>query len=285
MKGIPIGIVGFLGIFAPGALLVTNGILIWYLFDPRIIGDALAVNDFGKGSLTFILALLSFTVGMCLRMVPPRCAEAFRAIWSAKEAGKPRSGSGEAENPVEWDEMPGNGFAESLMRYTAVETMGWWKDALGHVPAALWTIHMGPWICHIPKKATDPKSLKGWRRLRLFNYAKRAILHESDSLGREVLLAESHVRFVSGVVWSLAFGGLAGILGVVCAALWKVTARTGWMGLVALAVVNLAMFVVAAMRVGEMRRHEAELVMQSFLVVEGARRSRAKAAPSPHQSP
>ena len=270
MKGIPIGIVGFLGIFAPGALLVTNAILLWSQFEPATIREALTVNDFGKGSLTFILVLLSFTVGMCLRMIPPRCADSFGGIVH------------KIIRPWRWRKKTVNAFAESVGRYTAEGTMGWWKDALGHVPEALWTTHLGPWECDIPKDQKNRDQIAIWRRVRLFNYAKRAITHQSESLGREVLLAESYVRFVSGVMWSLTLGGLAGIAAAV---VWR-TERTltELPELVVLCVVNVAMLVFAALRVGEMRRYEAEMGMQSFLVVNEVRRSSPTAGTPVQQS-
>jgi hypothetical protein len=349
MKGIPIGVVGFLGIFAPGALLLADGLLLAHLLH-QLPGGVQGLNVFDKGWLTFALLLLSFTLGMCLRMIPPDLAE---GVLRRKETSR---------------------FLWALKRYTAQETKSWWEHTLPRGIRSLSQAHVGPWsdeadaskalrlaeeavmaakaVANPANKQAPPpgeaidqatraastcaKELKrkenqkkladdvelalarleklvvrvradtkklpeprpdakdvvrnalgaakeaaaaaraaaktaGHRRVRLFHIAKRRVIEASESLGREVLMAESYSRFVSGMLWCFAAGGLA-----CTAACWYLAFRpsSSALAIASLLSVNLFLFLFPALRIGEIRRYEAELVMQSFILVERARRKR-----------
>ena len=119
--------------------------------------------------------------------------------------------------------------------------------------------------------AKETKAEQHWRRIRLFNYAKRAIMYDSEVLGREVQFAEGLVRCMASSV----VVGAAGVIGALCfyvlAYAGVVSAQGGfgiWTGLL---IANSALFVSAAIGIGNMRQYEAEVVVASFFIAQGRR--------------
>lgn len=233
MHRISFGIVGFLGILMPGALLIVNIILpLSVMFDSFewITGKADTKAD---TLLIIILLLIAFTAGTILRTFPPKWAE-----WLYRCKSK-------------WC------FQDVLERYMKQPQ----RRHFSSIPDDVWDIHYNP-------KPNLEDSRKYRRYMRLFNFAKKYVIAKSERLSGEVQTAEGLSRFTSSVFWCSLAGVLFSSLTLLISLFFLHKSLVCVNSIIYFGIANLFLFIGSARGIGLIRLHEGEVVMQSFFCTQ-----------------
>jgi len=231
MNKVSLGIVGFMGILMPGALLIINivipfantyGSLKWFSEGANYKADTL---------LIIILILLAFTAGTILRTFPPKWAE-----WPYR-------------NLSNWS------FYKILERYLGKPH----REHFSSIPDEVWANHYDP--------ATVSDDRKHWRHMRLFNFSKNYVIAKSERLAREVQTAEGLSRFTASIFWCSSVGVFISML-VLIIEFYKKSPQSDFDIATYSGVANLLLFFGSARGIGTIREHEGEVVMQSFFCLQ-----------------
>ncbi len=248
MHKISLGIVGFLGILMPGALLVLNiivplaatfGSLQWLEGKANYRTDTL---------LIIILILIAFTLGTILRTFPPRWAE-----WPYRCLSK------------DWC------FQEILESYLGQPQRKHFSSIPDHV-----------WMKYYDPEVEKDNIRKHWKYMRLFNFAKNYVIAKSERLASEVQTAEGLSRFTASVFWCSLAGFFISIAQLLTIMLVLHEPLDNAHIAIYFGVANLLLFIGSARGIGTIRKHEGEVVMQSFFCVQLMNQENLDTEQQPH---
>ena len=216
----------------PGALLLVNIIVpLTAMFGSLdwLTGKA----DYKIDTIIIIvLVLLAFTVGTILRTLPPKWAE-----WPYRSLSN-------------WC------FHSVLLAYLEQPQ----RKHFISIPDDVWDKHYNP--------ATVEEKRKHWRHMRLFNFAKKYVIAQSERLAREVQTAEGLSRFLASVFWCSLVGVFISAMLLITYMLTTNKPLSGADIAICFGFANLLIFTGSAWGIGPIREHEGEVVMQSFFCLQ-----------------